>query len=65
MLALRKPPAPAPEITAHHDYGDGRHALEFEDPALDLMLYHDGGVTIAEWVTVDGLLVMMIPVGEC
>jgi hypothetical protein len=65
FLSLRRPPPPALEILAHHDYGDGRHALEFEGPALDMMLYHDGGVTIAEWVTVDGALVSMIVVGEC
>lgn len=65
FLSLRRPPPPALEITAHHDYGDGRHALEFDAPALDMMLYHDGGVTIAEWVTVEGSLVSLILVGEC
>jgi len=52
-------------VIGAHDFGDGRHAIEFEGPSLDLMLYHDGGVTIAEWVTVDGELVTMIAVGDC
>ena len=65
VLALRRPPVQTPEITGHHDYGDGRHAIEFAGPVLDMMLYHDDGVTIAEWVTVAGALVSVIPVGDC
>jgi len=52
-------------VVGAHDFGDGRHAIEFEGPSLDLMLYHDGGVTLAEWVTVDGDLVTMVAVGDC
>lgn len=55
----------ATRVIGHHDYGDGRHALELEAPSVDLMLYHDGGVTLAEWVTVDGELIGLVPVGEC
>ena len=55
----------APQIVGVHDFGDGRQAIEFEGPSLDMMLYHDRGVTIAEWVTVDGELVTLIPVGDC
>ncbi len=52
-------------LAGHHDFGDGRHAIEFEAPAMDMMLYHDRGVTIAEWVTTEGLLIALVPVGEC
>jgi hypothetical protein len=52
-------------VLGTHDFGDGRLAIEFEGPSLDLMLYHDRGVTLAEWVTVDGELVTMIAVGVC
>lgn len=48
-----------------HDFGDGRMAVEFDGPSIDLMLYHDRGVTIAEWVTVDGELIGMVVVGDC
>lgn len=61
-------PAPlpyAPRLQGVHDYGDGRHALEFAGPSLDLVLYHDRGVTIAEWVTVGGDLLALVAVGEC
>jgi hypothetical protein len=58
-------PAFEPRVIGEHDFGDGRHAIEFEGPSMDLMLYHDRGVTIAEWVTIDGELVMMIAVGDC
>lgn len=54
-----------PQIVGVHDFGDGRQAIEFEGPSLDMMLYHDGGATIAEWVTVDGEFVSLIPVGDC
>lgn len=54
-----------PRVLGVHDFGDGRHAVEFEGPSLDMMLYHDRGVTLAEWVTVDGELVSMIAVGDC
>lgn len=54
-----------PRLTHHHDFGDGRHALEFETPMIDMMLYHDRGVTIAEWVTADGRLISLLPVGDC
>jgi hypothetical protein len=54
-----------PRVLGVHDFGDGRHAIEFEGPSLDMMLYHDRGVTLAEWVTVDGELVSMILVGDC
>ncbi len=52
-------------VVGHHDFGDGRHAVELEAPSLDLMLYHDRGVTLAEWVTVGGELLALVPVGEC
>lgn len=58
-------PSFAPVVTGHHDYGDGRIAVEFEGPSLDLMLYHDGGVTLAEWVTTAGDLIALVPVFEC
>ena len=61
----RMRPSMEMRVVGTHDFGDGRHAIEFEGPSLDLMLYHDRGVTIAEWVTVDGDLVSMIPVGDC
>lgn len=61
----RTPRPPEPAIVGVHDFGDGRKAIEFEGPSLDMMLYHDRGVTIAEWVTVDGELVTLIPVGAC
>lgn len=54
-----------PRLANVHDFGDGRHALEFEGPSIDLMLYHDRGVTIAEWVTVDGDLIGLVVVGDC
>jgi hypothetical protein len=54
-----------PRVIGEHDFGDGRHAIEFEGPSLDLMLYHDRGTTLAEWVTVDGELVIMAAVGDC
>lgn len=54
-----------PRLAGIHDFGDGRHALEFDGPSLDLMLYHDQGVTIAEWVTVDGDLLRLVEVGDC
>lgn len=54
-----------PRILGIHDFGDGRQAIEFEGPSLDMMLYHDRGVTLAEWVTVDGELVSLILVGDC
>lgn len=60
-----KPLPYSPRLASMHDFGDGRIALEFEGPSLDLMLYHDRGVTIAEWVTIDGELVGLVVVGEC
>jgi len=54
-----------PRLTHIHDFGDGRHALEFDNPSMDLVLYHDQGVTIAEWVTVEGELVWLVAVGDC
>ena len=54
-----------PRLANVHDFGDGRHALEFDGPSIDLMLYHDEGVTIAEWVTVDGELIRLVAVGDC
>lgn len=61
----RMRPSFEPRVIGAHDFGDGRHAIEFEGPSLDLMLYHDRGVTLAEWVTVDGELVTMVAVGDC
>lgn len=61
----RPPPPYAPELLGVHDFGDGRHAVEFNGPSLDMMLYHDRGVTLAEWVTVDGELLSLIVVGDC
>lgn len=61
----QSPRAPEPHVVGVHDFGDGRQAIEFEGPSLDMMLYHDRGVTIAEWITVDGELVTLIPVGSC
>ncbi len=61
----RAPRVYEPRVLGVHDFGDGRHAVEFEGPSLDMMLYHDRGVTLAEWVTVDGELVSMIVVGDC
>ncbi len=58
-------PSTSPSLANVHDFGDGRHALEFDGPSIDLMLYHDEGVTIAEWVTVDGELIRLVAVGDC
>ena len=54
-----------PRLAKVHDFGDGRHALEFDAPSMDLVLYHDGGRTIAEWVTVAGDLLWLVRVGAC
>lgn len=54
-----------PRLANVHDFGDGRTAIEFDGPSIDLMLYHDRGVTIAEWVTVEGELLRLIVVGDC
>ena len=54
-----------PRVIGVHCFGDGRYAIEFAGPSLDLMLYHDRGMTIAEWITVDGELVTLVPVGDC
>lgn len=63
--AVNLPVPYAPRLAGVHDFGDGRHALEFDGPALDLVLYHDDGITIAEWVTVDGELLGLVVVGDC
>lgn len=55
----------APRISNVHEFGDGRTAVEFDGPSIDLMLYHDQGTTIAEWVTVDGELLRLVAVGDC
>ena len=62
---VRMRPTVELRVIGAHDFGDGRHAIEFEGPSLDLMLYHDRGVTLAEWVTVDGELMTMAVVGDC
>jgi hypothetical protein len=61
----KTPPSFKVRVTGQHDFGDGRYVVEFDGPALDLMLYHDEGVTLAEWLTIEGGLIALVPVGDC